>query len=141
MQSNIARTDEEITSCFNVMVELRPHLTPESFVARVKRQMADGYRLAYLADAGKVVCCAGFRILENLAWGRFLYVDDLVTVKERQGAGFGSTMLQWLIEEAKRQGCAEFHLDSGTWRTEAHSFYFKHKMVIKSFHFSLPLKG
>lgn len=139
MQPTIATTDDEIAACFKVMLELRPHLTPESFLTRVKRQMNDGYRLACLADAGIVVCCAGFRILDNLAWERFLYVDDLVTLKERQGAGFGSTMLQWLIQEAKREGCDELHLDSGTWRTEAHSFYFKHKMVIKSFHFSMKL--
>lgn len=140
MQPIIAESDAQIASCFSTFVELRPHLTRESFVARVQRQRQYGYQLVFLQEDGECVCCAGFRILENLAWGKFLYVDDLVTREVARSRGFGGEMLRWLIDLARREGCAELHLDSGTQRTGAHRFYFKTGLLVNSFHFSMPLK-
>ncbi len=140
MQPTLAETDAQIAACFSTFVELRPHLTAESFLTRVKRQQEEGYRLAFLEDEGQCVCCAGFRILEMLAWGRFLYVDDLITRETARSRGFGGEMLRWLIDLARREGCDEFHLDSGTQRTGAHRFYFKHGLLVKTFHFSMPLQ-
>jgi len=136
----LAETDAQIAACFTTFVELRPHLTPESFLARVKRQQGAGYRLVYLQDDGQCVCCAGFRIFDTLAWGKILYVDDLVTRETARSRGFGGEMLRWLIDLARREGCDEFHLDSGTQRTGAHRFYFKHDLLVKCFHFSMALK-
>ena len=140
MQPTLAETDAQIAACFSTFAELRPHLTPESFLERVKRQRTQGYQMAYLQHEGECVCCAGFRMIENLAWGKFLYVDDLVTRETARVRGFGGEMLRWMIDLARREGCAEFHLDSGTQRTGAHRFYSKHGLLVKSFHFSMPLK-
>ena len=41
---------------------------------------------------------AGFRVAECLAWGRFLYVDDLVTVGSARFRGCGQRLLDWLNE-------------------------------------------
>ncbi len=74
----LAEDDDEIQRCYPVMAELRPHVGADEFLPRVRRQSASaGYKLAYLAD-GDVKAVAGFRISECLAWGKFLYVDDLV---------------------------------------------------------------
>jgi GNAT superfamily N-acetyltransferase len=135
----LAETDDEILACFGVMAELRPHLKQESFVAQVRQQMDAGYMLAYVIEGQQVFVCAGFRVFQTLAWGRILYVDDLVTATRAQRRGYGAAMMQWLVDYARREKCEELHLDSGTWRTGAHRFYFKHDMVIKSFHFSREL--
>ena len=39
---------------FPVMVQLRPHLTEDSFVERAMRQMGDGYQMAILEYDGVV---------------------------------------------------------------------------------------
>ena len=65
-----ADSDEEIAACFPVMHQLRPHLTPDSFRARVRSQQRAGYRLAYVEADGRPVAVAGFRILETLVSGR-----------------------------------------------------------------------
>src|SRR5262245_52475663 len=81
-QIALATEDDEIQSCYPVMVELRPHVQPDEFLERVKRQMEiAGFRLAYLRD-GEVKAVAGFRISECLASGKYLYVDDLVAKSE-----------------------------------------------------------
>ena len=144
MPIQIASSDREISSCFPVMQQLRPHLEdPEEFVARVRRQQQGGYQLAFLArgnsGAEEVKAVAGFRISECLAYGVFLYVDDLVTQEGDRSQGYGEEILQWLIDYAKTQDCQEFHLDSGVQRFAAHRFYFRQRLEIKSYHFSLNL--
>lgn len=136
MPIRVATADKDISACFPVMRELRPHLAESEFVDRVRRQEVTGYRLALIQVDQSVVAVAGFRLAENLAWGRFLYVDDLVTLPDHRSHGYGAQLLDWLRKHAAGQGCAELHLDSGTQRTEAHRFYEREGMSATSLHFA-----
>ncbi len=140
---HLAETDAQILACFPVMQVLRPSLERDGFVARVHRQQANGYRLAWLDGAGLPVAVAGFRIGENLAWGRHLYVDDLATLATHRSKGHGAALLAWLFRQAAAQGCAEVHLDSGLQRADAHRFYRREGMEIASHHFraAVPIDG
>lgn len=119
---------------------LRPQLEEQEFVSRVQVQHAQGFQLAAAEDAGRVVAVAGFRILEVLATGRTLHVDDLVTDDALRSRGYGKAMLDWLQDFALEQGCETFSLDSGTHRQEAHAFYFRERMRVTSFHFAKKLR-
>ena len=135
-----AQTADAIRRCHPVMRALRPRYEPDEFVAQVQRQIAnDGYQLAYLESAGEVRALAGFRFGENLHFGRYLYVDDLVTRDADRSRGFGATLFDWLGAEARRRGCAALTLDSGVQRFGAHRFYLQKRMDITSHHFVLPL--
>ena len=136
----ITVSNADIERCFPVMSELRPHLKQEEFVERVRRQEEKGYRLLYLETAGEVKSVAGFRLSENLGWGKILYVDDLVTKSSDIGKGYGGALFEWLLQHAKAQGCDQFHLDSGVHRFEAHRFYLNRGMAITSHHFAVKLK-
>lgn len=135
MEIKLAKSVEEIAACFPVMHELRPHVAERDLVSRVRRQETSGYRLAYVLEAGEAVAVAGYRIGENLAWGRFLYVDDLVTRSSQRSRGYGATLLSWLMTQAAQLGCLQVHLDSGVQRTEAHRFYEREGMERASLHF------
>jgi GNAT superfamily N-acetyltransferase len=130
----------EIARCWEAMRELRPRAgTAEAFAAQVAQQQAEGYRLVYLEDGGRAVACAGFRVFWMLARGRNLYVDDLATLPDERSKGWGGRLFEWLEAEARRQGCAELHLDSGVQRGAAHRFYFRRRMTISAYHFALKL--
>lgn len=135
MNIRIATTDTEIAACYPVVRELRPHIAEGQFVSRVRCQEKAGYRLAYVQAVNGVVAVAGFRLGENLAWGRFLYVDDLVTLAAHRSKGYGAQLLSWLKEQAAKDGCEQMHLDSGVQRKEAHRFYEREGMAMASFHF------
>jgi len=142
MRVRLAETDADIEQCFPVIVQLRSNLTRSTFVERVKRQcQKDGYRLVYVEDANAVRAVAGFRIGEMLSRGRFLYVDDLVTDASDRSKGYGSILLDWVVEYAKSQNCGCLDLDSGVQRAEAHRFYFRKGMQISAYHFSLEIGG
>jgi len=135
MDIEIVSTDEAIAACYPVMRELRPHIGEQDFLARVRAQQAAAYRLACLRAEGAPVAVAGFRISENLAWGRHLYVDDLVTLTDRRSKGYGAALLAWLRAHAVEHGCRQLHLDSGLQREAAHRFYEREGMTKGGFHF------
>lgn len=136
----LAATEDQILRCFPVMAELRPHLKEAEFAARVKRQQRSGYHLAFLTDKGKVMALAGYRFSESLSWGKFLYVDDLVTTAKSQSKGYGQRLFRWLLKQAKSRDCDQLHLDSGVQRFGAHRFYLASRMDIIAHHFALKLK-
>lgn len=86
----------------------------------------------------EAAAAAGFRVSDNLPWGRFLYVDDLVTRAAMHGRGHAGALMSWLFEEAEREGCEQFHLDSGVIpeRADAHRLYFRRRLRISAYHFS-----
>src|SRR3954447_5776181 len=122
------------------LLELRPQRAPaEALVALADAQRAAGYRLGGSCEPGEddAAAVAGFRVQENLAWGRHLYVDDLVTRADRRGRGHGAALMRWLAKEACRAGCEQLHLDSGVGpdREDAHRLYFNAGLRISSYHF------
>lgn len=135
MNIHIASTDRDISDCFSVMRELRPHIPEQEFLERIRRQEQSGYRLAYISGSNKVLSVAGFRLTENLAWGRFLYVDDLVTSTDHRSAGHGSRLLAWLKDYALSKDCMQIHLDSGIHRQAAHKFYEREGLTKAGYHF------
>jgi GNAT superfamily N-acetyltransferase len=68
---------------------------------------------------------AGFRVGHSLSWARFLYVDHLSTAPSARLRGYGRRLLGWLVEESRRLGCEQVHLDSGVGldRADAHRLY------------------
>jgi GNAT superfamily N-acetyltransferase len=147
-QISIATSMQEISDCFPVMSELRPHLSQAEFITQVRRQQEQcHYRLGYLQADESIEAVAGFRLSESLAWGKFLYVDDLVTrsvrvafaLRNRRSNGYGSILFNWLLEYARSNGCQQLALDSGVQRFAAHRFYLQQRMEITSHHFTLKL--
>lgn len=134
-----AATDADIERCQPVMCELRPHIPAGEFLGRVRRQEKDGYRLAFVEDGGEVKAVAGYRVFETLAWGKILYVDDLVTSERERSKGHGDRLIDWLVAEARKHACDQFHLDSAVHRFGAHRFYLRKRMDISCHHFSMKL--
>ena len=127
------------------MSELRPAYADEqAFVARVDGVLRPaGYRLigTFIPDVEAALSVAGFRTSASLAWGTYLYVDDLVTSTRARARGHAGALLEWLAEEARRLGCEQLHLDSGTGheRFDAHRLYYNHGLAIYSHHFARGL--
>ena len=116
--------ENDLHLAFPVMQQLRPHLAGEAdFIGRVQRMRAEGYRLLGGFDSGQLVALAGYRLQENLVYGRFLYVDDLVTAETQRGQQWGARLLAALQRLAQATGCARLVLDTGLANTRAQHFY------------------
>jgi GNAT superfamily N-acetyltransferase len=139
MAVECAESDGEIRECWPVLVQLRPHLKDADPVPIVRKQYAEGYRLAFVRLGGKVAGVAGYRLVHNLSKGRHVYVDDLVTDETARSQGVGAELMEWLCQFTRAQQCGWLELDSGVQRFDAHRFYLRQRMHISCHHFSLKL--
>jgi GNAT superfamily N-acetyltransferase len=127
------------------MRELRSAYADErAFVEHVDTILRPaGYRLAaaFAPDQEHATAVAGFRIGDSLAWGHYLYVDDLSTAPDSRRQGYAGALVDWLIDEGRALGCEQLHLDSntGTERFDAHRLYHNHGLAIYSHHFARGL--
>lgn len=135
MEIKEAVTEQDIRACYPCMKQLRKHLSENDFLNCVKQQQTEHYKLVYLKANNHIQAVMGYRILHNLAWGKFLYIDDLVTVESRRSQGYGSNLLSWAESIARENRCNEIHLDSGLEKTKAHQFYLTNHYTKKSMHF------
>lgn len=137
MSVSLVKTKEEIEKCFEVMVFLRPHLIKEEFVDKVHSQFDQGYQIACIFKDDNAVSLIGYRFLETMAWGRILYIDDLITHPEHKKCGYASQLLNWALAKAKQAQCDQVHLDSGYQRNDAHRLYLNKGFDMTSHHFSM----
>jgi len=131
--------DAQLAAAWPVVHQLRTHLDRGDLIAAVARQRQEGYRCVGAYAEGVCVAFAGYRIQHMLVHGRVLYVDDLVSDASERGSGYGHALLDWLLAEARAEGCACLSLDSGTQRHEAHAFYFRRGLRISGYHFNRPI--
>src|SRR4051794_41947493 len=100
-------SEDETHRAARALLELRPQRAPAAaLIAQADAQRAAGYRLAGSFEPGEedAATVAGFRIQENLAWGRHLYVDDLSTRADRRGRGPRGGPMRRLARPAGRAG-------------------------------------
>lgn len=137
MTVRIAETTADLDRIASVLLELRSTFCRDALIAQIKQQRQTGYQIAYVESDGEVLCVAGFVVGVKLAWGKHIYVDDLVTADRHRSKGSGAEMIEWLKSYALRQGCNQLHLDSGVQRFAAHRFYLREGFNIASHHFSI----
>lgn len=137
-----AESDADILACYEPMRELRPRIaSAQELLTRVRRQARDSYRLLAAWHGGNAVAVAGYRITETLTRGRFLYVDDLVTVSAMRGSGLGARLLAAVAEEARTLGLRTVALDTALDNFQAHQFYEREGMRAAAKRYVLELPG
>jgi len=136
-----AADDAALRACFPVMRELRPHLaSAAAFLAQVRRQAATGYRLLAAWEGDAPVSLGGYRIVEMLVRGRYLYVDDLVTRESERGRGLGARVLRALMDEARAAGLGALVLDTAADNLAAHRFYERMGMDVVARRYAIALR-
>jgi len=140
MQSQIEikhiESDADLAASFSVMKELRPHLSnPAAYAAQITQQRTQGYRLLAAWRDDVIVGLAGYRLQNNLLYGRFVYVDDLVVTASLHRSGFGERLLQAARQQALALRCENFVLDTGLHMALAQRFYFRQGLLARGMHF------
>jgi len=139
MKIQAAITKEDLINCFEVMKELRPHHTTESFLSTMDQMIQEGYQLIFLEDDGRVVSVAGFRYTTTLYDGLIIDFDDFVTRADARGKGYAGLLFDHLVGMARERLIKTIHLNSNHQRFDAHRFYLNKKMKIIAHHFRIEL--
>lgn len=133
-------SDSDCRACFAVMQQLRVKLDdPDAFVRQVQRQRDSGYRLLAARENGQLLGLAGYRLTENLLYGRFVYVDDLVVDASLQRRRLGEHLLEQVRRVTRELGYRFLVLDTGMHMPLAQRFYFRQGLLPLGMHFSQDL--
>lgn len=125
--------DADVETVYPVIHELRDHLTLGTFSARYRGMHQEaGYRIVAVFVGDECRAAAGYRWTLNLAAGRSLYVDDLVTGEKWRSHGYGAALLGYLVDLAQERGVDCVRLDSGVQREDSHRFYEREGLVFVS---------
>lgn len=133
--------EEETAVAFAALSILRTTLNDVSrFVEQVNtHQRPQGYRLLGIFEEGKTnaVAVCGFREQTNLASGRHIHIDDVVTIPQGRSKGYAARLLAEVQKIAEESGIRKIHVQSdvGSERTPAHRLYFESGFEIDAFHF------
>lgn len=130
-----ATTNADIEKCWEVVKVLRPHLRKENYLSQVRSMMQEGYQMIYIDGEPHAAAFAGFRNMHMLYSGEIIYIDDLSTLPEYRGKGFGGKLLDYVHKLAAETGKKSVHLDSGYHRNDAHRLYLNKGYKIASHHF------
>ena len=97
-----------------------------AYESALRAMAADTYNRLYVADvAGHVVGVFQLTILQHVAHrgGRIAQVETVFVDSTERGRGIGEAMMQWAVDEARREGCFRIQLTSHKQRARAHAFY------------------
>jgi GNAT superfamily N-acetyltransferase len=136
-----ARSADELAACFPVILQLRPALKDAAqWVERASDMATAGYRILAAWDGDRALAVAGYRMMENLIHGRFLYVDDLVTLESQRGKGMGAALLLALSDIGADEHCQRLVLDTAAANTNARRFYKREGLLDVVVGFIKPLE-
>ncbi|WP_428774397.1 GNAT family N-acetyltransferase [Vibrio sp.] len=129
--------NSDYNKVMDVLLQLRPSYNRQSLSEQVQKQITQGYQVVYVKSDQDVLAAAGFVVGEKLAWGKHVYIDDLVTSESSRSTGVGAFLIDWFKAYCLEHNCEQLHLDSGVQRFSAHRFYLSHRFDITSHHFAL----
>ncbi|MET7442701.1 MULTISPECIES: GNAT family N-acetyltransferase [unclassified Streptomyces] len=115
-------------------------LTP--YLAALERLRADpNQHLVVAAREGRVVGTLQLTIVPGLSrkGATRSIVEGVRVHADERGSGLGTQLIEWAIEESRRQDCQLVQLTSDVTRTDAHRFYERLGFTASHVGFKLPL--
>jgi GNAT superfamily N-acetyltransferase len=101
----------------------------------LKDMLLHGYRMAGAFDGKTCVGLSGFWIATKIYSGKYVELDNVVIDKNYRSLGIGKLLCDWIISEAKKQGCETAMLDAYVENASGHKFYLREGYIIRGFHF------
>lgn len=104
---------DDLAACFPVISLLKPGLGDlAEWIERATEMAIDGYRILAAWDGSKILAVAGYRMMENLLYDKFLYVDYLVAVEGQRRFGLETALIKELSVIGLDEFCTRLVLES-----------------------------
>ncbi|MGW2722862.1 N-acetyltransferase family protein [Streptomyces sp. NPDC001492] len=115
---------------------------PTPYLAALERLASDpNQHLVVAVREGRVVGTLQLTVIPGLSRrGAVRSIIEAVRIHaDERGSGLGTQLIEWAIEESRRQGCQLVQLTSDNTRTDAHRFYERLGFTASHVGFKLPL--
>jgi GNAT superfamily N-acetyltransferase len=133
------KTIKEMLSVFDVLSHMYPSMTKEEYDSITPDRVKDGYRMLGVFDGEKCVCTGGFWISYRFYCGKFIQLDNMVTIPKYRSKGVGKLITDQIKNIGKTEGCAKVLIDTYVENFEAHRFFFREGFIIRGYHLNYKL--
>lgn len=114
--------DVSLEDAYEILSDVEPSLSKSRFLSNYKKMLKGDVKVLGLFDKGELCTIAVVSIQENEVNGKYLYLYDLVTHKNKRRQGYGKEMLRYIQNLAIYNECERITLNSGLHRTDEHKF-------------------
>ena len=129
-------TKTEIALAFPILTQHHKHISEEDFSKCIDEILSEqNYQMISSYIGEELVGIAGYWVLTRFYSGKYVQVGNMVVDEKHRNLGIGKTMLEFIEDEGKRQGCQHFILDSRLDNKKSHDFYLREGFEVMGYHF------
>lgn len=114
--------DISLDDAYDILSDVEPDLPKEDFLFQYDCRLKGDVKILGLFDSTDLCTVTVVSIQENPTYGKYLYLYDLVTHKDKRRKGYGKEMLKYVQNLAIYNGCSKITLNSGLHRIDEHKF-------------------
>ncbi len=129
------KNKEQMLEQLYLIQQLTAGITKENYSEMLDTMLANGYRQVGAYENGQCVGLSGFWINTKIYSDKYVELDNVIIDHNHRSKQIGKLLCDWIISEAKLQGCKTAMLDAYVENKEAHRFYFREGYTIRGFHF------
>lgn len=130
---------EEMLPHYHLIKQLSPALTEEDYAAMLPQMVPNNYYQAAAYDGDTCVAVSGYWICTKLYSGKYIEIDNFVVSEAYRSKRVGKLLLDWILDEGRRNGCKTAMLDAYVENFKAHRFYYREGFIARGFHYLKPL--
>jgi GNAT superfamily N-acetyltransferase len=121
---------------YNLISELYLHINNQDIFTADFTSICNksGYKVIGKYVNNKLVAILGYRMLYKFAFGKYIYIDDLITLHEYRSRGYGYQLIKWIKIESKKAGYNQIHLDMNINNHLALKFYLNNGFQARAHH-------
>lgn len=132
----IELTDEkEILDTYPLLAQLYEELSYEQYESYIKDLLPLGYRRIVVLEDGNAIASAGLLEGVHFRFGKYMYINDLITDSAHRSRGIGKALIHWIQQNAIERGCKSIKLASNVNRHKAHRFYMSDDFFVHGYYF------
>lgn len=128
-------TVAEMEGSLDLIRELTPELQKEGYHQMLLEMVPHNYFQVGVYEGDKLIAISGYWIATKIYCGKYLEIDNFVVAKKYRSKQIGKMLIEWLLAEAKTQGCKASLLDAYVENFKAHKFYYNQGFIARGFHY------
>ena len=128
-------TAEAMLQTLDLVKELTPDLTHDSYHKMLKEMVPHNYRQVAIFEENTLIGVTGYWLATKIYCGKYLEIDNLVVAKEYRSKSIGKLLVDWMLDEAKKSNCQTVLLDAYVENFKAHKFYYREGFIARGFHY------
>jgi GNAT superfamily N-acetyltransferase len=132
---------DEIKDSYLLLKEIRDNQTLDDFCTMFYFMKDEDYKMIGLYENSELITVSNIKLDFNSAYGKYIYIYDLVTKPEKRSQGYGKKMIKYISSLAISFDCENLVLNSLIDKVEAHRFYKRENFEQNFYALVKPLKN